>query len=106
MQMRERGLGRRRKRRRGDPQAEAAPQAEIAVAIEEPKPAPASQPEPDSAEDLVQRLGAIKQRLFWLATVYATSLSHDVAYEADNYRRVFRELGEIGRASCRERVYL
>lgn len=63
--------------------------------IEEADPAPLANttPDPDSAEGLVTRLTAIRERLFWLAAVYATTLSHDVAMEADNYRRLFRELG-------------
>jgi hypothetical protein len=56
--------------------------------------APAHPPATDSVEDLVKRLTAIRERLFWLTTVYATTLSHDVAYEADSYRRIFRELGQ------------
>ena len=61
---------------------------------EEPAVTEENKPDPDSAEGLVIRLTAIRERLFWLAAVYATTLSSDVAIEADAYRKLFRELGE------------
>jgi hypothetical protein len=68
----------------------------VAAAIEElpapPEPAPES-PKPDaSVEQLVARLEAIKNRLFWLAAVWANTLSSDVYHEAERYRAIFREL--------------
>lgn len=69
---------------------------EIAVAIEELPAAPEPVPEPAkpdaSVEDLVARLEAIKNRLFWLAAVWANTLSSDVYHEAERYRTIFREL--------------
>ncbi len=62
------------------------------VAPEPAKPADAS------VEDLVTRLTAIRERLFWLQAVWATTLSHDIYQEADRYRDVFRELGDQLRA--------
>ena len=47
-----------------------------------------------SVEDLVSRLTAIRERLFWLQAVWATTLSHDVYQEADRYRQLFHDLGE------------
>lgn len=73
---------------------------EIALVIEENaarKAAPVSQPakaDDASAEDLVARLTAIRERLFWLQAVWATTLSHDVYQEADRYRQLFHDLGE------------
>ena len=110
---RERKLKRRRERERLNYQAAkkkadglADLPADVAVAIEasesKSSAAPAHTPAEDSAEDLVKRLTAIRERLFWLTTVYATTLSHDVAYEADNYRRIFRELGHRLNAIDRE----
>jgi len=57
---------------------------------------------PDSVDDLVKRPDAIKQRLFWLQAVWATTLSPDVALEADRYRQVFQELGERLKAQDRD----
>lgn len=44
------------------------------------------------AENLIARLTAIRERLFLLQAVWATTLSHDVVVEADQYRRVFHDL--------------
>jgi hypothetical protein len=79
---------------------------EIALVIEENaarKAAPVSQPakaDDASAEDLVARLTAIRERLFWLQAVWATTLSHDVYQEADRYRQLFHDLGEELRAKA------
>jgi hypothetical protein len=73
---------------------------EVAVVIEENsarKAAPVSQPaKPGDAslEDLVARLTAIRERLFWLQAIWATTLSHDVYQEADRYGQLFHDLGE------------
>lgn len=70
---------------------------DVAVAIEEnaPTTVPAQREDaPASVENLIARLTAIRDRLFWLQSVWAVSLSHDVAYEADSYRQVFRELSD------------
>lgn len=70
---------------------------EVFVAIEEhvpETPATPTVPTPDSADNLVQRLTAIRQRLFYLQAVWANTLSHDVALEADRYRLLFRDLAE------------
>lgn len=49
---------------------------------------------PDSAANLEERLTAIRERLFWLQAVWTTTLSPDVAREADRYRELFRELAD------------
>lgn len=70
---------------------------DVAVAIDSASPAaPVPQPDekPDTA-DILQRLLAIRDRLFWLHAVWATTLSPDVAYQADQYRELFRELAEV-----------
>jgi hypothetical protein len=70
---------------------------EVAVVIEENTVAVAPQPDDatrDSAENLVTRLTAIRERLFWLQATWATTLSPDVAREADRYRELFRDLAE------------
>jgi hypothetical protein len=51
-------------------------------------------PVPDSVDDLIKRLIAIRERLFWLHAVWATTLSRDVALESDKYRKMFQDLGE------------
>jgi hypothetical protein len=71
----------------------------VAVAIEEalktPAPAIAKPAEvAASVEDLVARLTLIRERLFWLQAVFATTLSDDAFHEAEKYRSVFRELYE------------
>lgn len=54
----------------------------IAVAIEEaletPAPGTAKSAEVATVEDLVARLTAARERLFWLQAVWATTLSDDV----------------------------
>lgn len=50
--------------------------------------------QPQNASDLVTRLLAIRERLFWLHACWATTLSPDIAFEADRYRELFRELGD------------
>lgn len=47
---------------------------------------------PDTAAHLVERLTAIRERLFWLQAVWANTLSPDVAWEADRYRQLFCDL--------------
>ncbi len=73
----------------------------IAVAMEEnpappkePETAPAPTPADDSVPSLVARLTAIRERLFRLQAVWSTTLSYDIYQEADQYREVFRALGE------------
>jgi len=51
------------------------------------------EPTPDPT-NLVERLTAIRERLFWLAACFATTLSADIAYESDRYRQLFRELAD------------
>jgi hypothetical protein len=73
---------------------------EVAVAIEEnaepsAEAVPLQHEESEfTVEDLVCRLTAIRERLFWLQAVWATSLSPDIAMEGDRYRQLFHELGE------------
>jgi hypothetical protein len=73
---------------------------EVAVVIEENAVQTSAQmrqpatPGDTSVEDLVARLTAIRERLFWLQAVWATTLSHDVYQEADRYRQLFHDLGE------------
>jgi hypothetical protein len=79
---------------------------EVAVVIDENtarKTTLVSQPEKQgdaSVHDLVSRLTAIRERLFWLQAVWATTLSHDVYQEADRYRQLFHDLGEELRAKA------
>jgi antitoxin (DNA-binding transcriptional repressor) of toxin-antitoxin stability system len=70
--------------------------AEVAVAIEErptaPEPAP-EPPKPDATvEELVARLSAIRERIFRLHSVFAVTLSHDCAMEANRYVTLFQDL--------------
>lgn len=70
---------------------------DVALAIKEHKSDAATAQRNDALEppeNLVARLIAIRERLFWLAACWATSLSPDIAYEADRYRQVFRELAD------------
>jgi len=48
----------------------------------------------NARDDLIARLTALRERLFWLQAVWATTLSHDVAIEADFYRKVFHDLAD------------
>jgi hypothetical protein len=71
----------------------------VAVAIEEALKTPApviAKPVEVAAtvEELVARLTLIRERLFWLQAVFATTLSDDAFHEAEKYRKVFRELYE------------
>src|ERR1700681_4291640 len=67
----------------------------IATAIEE---LPATEPEPvpvqpdASSDELVARLPAIKERIFSLHAVFAVSLSHDAAMEANRFLVLFQDL--------------
>jgi len=45
-------------------------------------------------DDLIARLTAIRERLFWLAACWATTLSPDIAWEADRYRKLFHDLAD------------
>lgn len=69
----------------------------IATAIEE---LPATEPEPvpvqpdASSDELVARLTAIKERIFRLHAVFAVSLSHDAAMEANRFLVLFQDLAE------------
>jgi hypothetical protein len=79
---------------------------EVALAIESKPPAPenakpAETATQDSVLDLVERLKSIRERLFWLQAVWATTLSPDVALEADKYRKVFQDLGDQLKAKDR-----
>ncbi|MGA7869799.1 MAG: hypothetical protein WCA22_02770 [Candidatus Binatus sp.] len=70
---------------------------EVAVALEElptaqPEPAPVPVQHDPTPEELVSRLEAIKDRLFRLHAVFAVSLSHDCAMEANRYLEIFQEL--------------
>ena len=56
----------------------------------------------DSVPNLVARLMAIRERLFWLAACWANSLSPDIAYEADRYRALFRDLADELRKKDRD----
>ena len=69
----------------------------MALAIEETPVTPTPHKDeapPDSAANLVERLGRIRERLFHLQAVWATTLSPDVAREADRYRELFRDLSD------------
>jgi hypothetical protein len=57
---------------------------------------PAVQPQnaPDTVPNLVARLTAIRERLFWLTAYFATTLSADIAREADRYRELFQQVAE------------
>ena len=47
-----------------------------------------------TADELVTRLTAIRERLFWLQATWATTLSDDVFHEAEKYRSIFHELSD------------
>ena len=68
---------------------------EIAIAIaatpitQPPSPQPARKAQPsDSVENLVRRMTAIKNRIFWLRSVFATTLSQECAIEANNFLQI------------------
>jgi hypothetical protein len=68
---------------------------EIAIAIEESAQPPAPEevkPADVSVEELVARLTAIRERIWRLQAVFAVSLSHDTAVEADRYLHLFQVL--------------
>jgi hypothetical protein len=72
---------------------------EVAFAIEQAPTMPAPEAvkvaeELLSVEELVSRLTAIRERLFWLQAVWANSLSPDVYQEAESYRILFQNLSE------------
>jgi hypothetical protein len=68
---------------------------EVAAAIEQLKP-PSKPEEAKSAdasvEELVSRLGAIREHIWRLQAVFAVSLSHDSAVKADRYLQLFHAL--------------
>lgn len=69
---------------------------DIALAIEQRagQATPAKSEEAHDAANLVERLLAIRERLFWLQAVWATTLSPDIAWEADRWRERFRSLAD------------
>jgi hypothetical protein len=56
----------------------------------EPTPASAS---PATTAELVARLTAIRERIWRLRAVFAVTLSHDAAVEADRYVEMFQYIG-------------
>ena len=72
--------------------------AEIAVAIEnqmQHPPAPVEcEKQESTVEDLVARMTAIRERIWRLRAMFAVTLSHDAALEADQYLRLFQRLGQ------------
>jgi len=73
--------------------------AEIVVAIEQApktpaseKPAPEETVAPDSVDGLVERLTAIRERIWRLQAVFATTLSQECALEANSYLQLFQDL--------------
>ncbi|MGD0135264.1 MAG: hypothetical protein ABSE57_24725 [Bryobacteraceae bacterium] len=71
---------------------------EVAVAIEnhvQQSPAPVECEKQDAtAEELVARLTAIRERIWKLRAMFAVTLSQDAALEADRYLRLFQQLGQ------------
>jgi hypothetical protein len=70
---------------------------DIAVRLEElpaakPEPAPAPVKPDTSPAELVATLEAIKERTFRLRALFAVSLAHDCAIEADRYLAIFQDL--------------
>lgn len=67
---------------------------EVALAIEEnaANATPGKDEQPPDEANVVERLKAVRERLFWLQSVWAVSLSPDVALEADRYRQLFHDL--------------
>ncbi|MGD1082494.1 MAG: hypothetical protein ABR881_29610 [Candidatus Sulfotelmatobacter sp.] len=70
---------------------------EIAVAMEESpaqpvKPAPVQTDE--TVANLVSRLEAIRERIWRLQSMFAVTLSHDCALEANRYLQLFQELAQ------------
>jgi hypothetical protein len=80
---------------------------DVALVIEENSSTPPSvqrDDAPDTIENLVARLTAIRERLFWLAACWATTLSPDIAREADRYRDLFHDVAEQLRKQDPEKV--
>ena len=82
--------------------------ADVAVAIEEKldsqaNPAPVQAETPATVEELVERLTAIRERVFHLRALFAVTLSHDAALEADQYLRLFQKLGRELQARDKEK---
>jgi hypothetical protein len=69
---------------------------EVAVVIEQNATPPTTPAAPlssdDSVENLVSRLEAIRERIWRLRAMFAVSLSHDCALEADRYLQLFQDL--------------
>jgi hypothetical protein len=81
---------------------------EVAVAPEEKmaspsEPAPIQPVTPSTVEELVERLKAIRERVFRLRALFAVTLSHDAALEADQYLRMFQRLGRDLQAMDKEK---
>ena len=76
---------------------------EVAIAMESnpapapPLPEPAPAPD-DSVESLVARLTAIRERIWMLQAVFATSLSQETAIAANGYLALFQTIAEQLRA--------
>jgi hypothetical protein len=70
---------------------------EVAVAIEENSAQPAQsapvQPD-DTVQNLVARLEAIRERIWCLQAMFAVTLSHDCAMEADRFLALFQSLAQ------------
>jgi hypothetical protein len=72
---------------------------EVAVAIElspeQPvKPDPAPIPADDSVPGLVARLTAIREKIWCLQAMFAVSLSHDCAMDANRYLTLFQDIAQ------------
>lgn len=71
--------------------------AEIAVAIENqlqhPPASVKCEKQESTVEDLVARMSAVRERIWKLRAMFAVTLSHDAALEADRYLRLFQQLG-------------
>ena len=60
---------------------------------------------PTTEEDTVNRLRLLRSRRVGVATYYRLLAEHQTAARAlDALPQIAKEAGEIGRASCRERV--
>lgn len=75
----------------------------LEVLIAMPEPAPPVKPEPVPVSDgsvpgLVARLTAIRERIWRLQAMFAVSLSHDCALEANRYLGLFQDLAQQLRA--------
>jgi hypothetical protein len=71
---------------------------DVALAIEsnpapaKPEPAPAATTADDSVPSLIERLTAIRERIWRLQAMFAVSLSTDCALEANRYLQLFQAL--------------